>query len=186
MNKTQLLERLLWTQSNFGFGLNAWAQLRAMRKGDFKKARRAIIKEDGIYSYPPDRAVRDEDVYVITLGGSPDFNIKNASNHFALMILRSFTLEMFEAIKSYCDETNQMHLLRKQSWHQFARVVRNSFGHDYHWRFRSHDFKLLPIRWGRRKIDASLADQDLKGDDYDWWDAMELWQEIHDFAQTLR
>jgi hypothetical protein len=53
--------------------------------------------------------------------------------------MRAYQHEVFEHIKAYANRTKQFELFRQQPWYQFARIVRNSFGHD--WTIQSNVLK---------------------------------------------
>lgn len=70
-----------------------------------------------------------------------------AVDQLHLTIHRSAVKELFEAVKAYCKNTNQITLLQSKEWYQVWRIIRNCFSHDYHFRFSNHDKKFLPLLW---------------------------------------
>ena len=70
--------------------------------------------------------------------------------------------ELFEQVKLFGSETNQMHIIKAASWYQFLRIVRNSLSHDMKLQFRPYDLKQLPISWSGLTIDASMHNVELQ------------------------
>jgi hypothetical protein len=64
-------------------------------------------------------------------------------------------------------------------------MVRNSLKHSQTWNFNSYDRSLLPLSWKGKVIQASMDGQMMTWDFYDCFDALELWDEMFSFAQTL-
>jgi hypothetical protein len=183
-----LVRRLETIRSNFGIGLYCFCLLRHLRRENIPTLDRAIVGEDGLYCVPPGKEPPAEagNFYEIGLSGSGDLNISRASMEFAKMLLRNFTLDAFEAVKNYCEETNQRTELHAQGWYAFTRMMRNSLTHTQRWHFREYDRKRLPVSWRGKVIDISMEGIEPHFTFYDWWDGCELWQEMHDFAVTLK
>lgn len=74
---------------------------------------------------------------------------------------RAALKELFEITKHYCDTTGQMDLLMAQPWYQFWRIVRNCLSHDFRFRFRDHDRKMLPVSWRAVTIEESMEGKPL-------------------------
>lgn len=104
---------------------------------------------------------------------------------FFLMLLRAFLKESFEVIKSYCKSTNQETNFKQQNWYQFARIIRNSLSHNFVIELRENDKKLLPIVWRGRSITFAMhgkpLDTSLLGID----GALDLFNEMSIFVDTL-
>jgi hypothetical protein len=73
--------------------------------------------------------------------------LKIAVDQFHITILRAIVKELFEILKIYCKSTAQDDLLYSQDWYQPWRIIRNCFSHDFHFRFKNYDKKLLPLSW---------------------------------------
>jgi len=73
--------------------------------------------------------------------------LKIAVDQFHMTILRAIIKELFETVKIYCKGSGQNDLLHSQDWYQPWRIIRNCFSHDFHFRFKNYDKKLLPISW---------------------------------------
>ena len=54
--------------------------------------------------------------------------------------LRNAVIQSFEGLKNYCEASGDTETAkwRNVSWYQFARLLRNSFSHDFRWNFRKH------------------------------------------------
>ncbi len=126
-----------------------------------------------------------EQFYEFELAGPKEPDFEHAATEFAKMLLRTFTTESFEKLRGYCEETNQIDLMRRQPWYHFARMVRNSLKHSQTWNLNSYDLSLLPVTWNGKTIEASMNGQIMTWDFYDCFDALELWDEMYAFAQTL-
>lgn len=183
-----LVERLKTIRSNFSIGLFSHCLLRRLRPENLSATDRAIVGEDGIYCIPPGRAVPPEagHYYQTGFAGAPDFNIARAAMEFAKMLLRNFTLDTFEAVRAYCEETDQLSELRSQPWYEFTRMMRNSLTHTQRWHFRKYDKDRLPVKWRDKVIDISMEGTEPTFTFYDWWDGCELWEEMNTFAKTLK
>jgi len=89
-----------------------------------------------------------------------------AMSQFRTSVLRNCLKEMFELVKAYGMETNQIKLVRDAPWYQFLRMIRNSFSHDYCVRYREHDIKLLPITWSGLTLTAAMDGSKLPADGF--------------------
>jgi hypothetical protein len=63
--------------------------------------------------------------------------------------------------RSYCHETGQLDLLKRQPWFQFWKILRNCFAHDTKFNFNEAERALLPISWSGVTIDTSMDGQHL-------------------------
>ena len=88
--------------------------------------------------------------------------LKFATNQFRNAVLRNCMKELFEQVKLFGSETNQMHIIKAASWYQFLRIVRNCLSHDMKLQFRPYDLKQLPISWSGLTIDASMHNVELQ------------------------
>lgn len=174
--------------SNFSLGLLSFCLFQRIKPQDFSAMNKVIVGEDGLYCVPKGKEVPAEagNFYEVGYaGGSPDFNLRRANMEFAKMLLRNLTLDSYEALFQYCEDTKQLAKMQAQPWYRFARIVRNSLTHTQHWRFNSRDLSQLPVTWKDKTIDASMDGQELSFDFYDWWDGCELYNEMLAFSETL-
>lgn len=84
-----------------------------------------------------------------------------ATNQLRKAVLRSCVKEMFELVKAYGLETNQINILRAAPWYGFLRMVRNSFSHDFYVKYNEHDLKLLPVTWSSLTFTAAMNGSEL-------------------------
>ena len=70
--------------------------------------------------------------------------------------------ELFEQVKLFGCETNQMQIIAAAPWYPFLRLVRNCLSHDMKMRFRPYDMKQLPLSWSGLTIDASMHNSQLR------------------------
>lgn len=183
-----ILNHLVGIRSNFAFGLQFWALLGNSQTAGVVKIHRVVVKEDGIYAIPPDKSMHiseGQQCYALELGGPKEADFKHASMEFAKMHVRSFITESFEKTKGYCDSTHQAHLLKKQPWYQFARMVRNALKHSQHWSFNDYDLSILPVTWHSKTIEAGMNGKEMTWEFFDPFDSLELWDEMYEFAKTL-
>lgn len=78
---------------------------------------------------------------------------KRNANRF---LTRNLFKETFRITQSYCHANNKMDILKDQSWYQFARIVVNSISHNFRFKFRPNDKKLLPVNYMDQIIDSSM------------------------------
>ncbi len=174
--------------SNFALGLFAYGLVRRLKPERVRATDRVIIGEDGLYCIPRGKAIPAEAgrFYEMGFAGSPDFNLDRAAMEFAKMLLRNLTIDSYEALFNYCEQSNQLAQMQAQSWYGFARMIRNSLTHTQHWRFTRRDLMRLPVEWRGKIIEPSMNNEELSFDFYDWWDGCELWNEMYAFAETLQ
>lgn len=183
-----ITEKLMRIRSNFSLAIFCHCLIRRIKPEDIAAMDRVVIGEDGLYCIPRGKQVPAEagSFYDVGFAGSPDFNLSRAGMEFAKMALRNFTLDSYEVLFDYCEQTNQLSRMQTQPWYEFARMVRHSLTHTQHWVFkRRKDLARLPVSWRGKTIEASMKGQELTCDFYDWWDACELWGEMYAFAETL-
>lgn len=183
-----LISKLKTIRSNFSVGLYCYCLLRRLKPEEVSVRDRVIVGEDSLHCVPAGKNIPQQagQFYEAGFAGSPDFNISHAAMEFAKMLLRNFTLDSFEAVKGYCEETGQFAQLRSQPWYEFTRMMRNSLTHAQRWHFRDKDRRRVPVRWRDKIIDASMEGTEPPFDFYDWWDGCELWEEMNAFAAALR
>ena len=88
--------------------------------------------------------------------------LKFATGQFRNAVLRNCLKELFEQVKLFGSETNQMRIIEAAPWYQFLRIVRNCLSHDMKLRFGRWDLKQLPISWSGLTIDASMLNVELQ------------------------
>lgn len=84
-----------------------------------------------------------------------------ATNQMRKSVLRNCIKEMFELVKRYGMETDQIKLMRDSPWYQFLRMIRNSLSHDFFLRYKEHDLKYLPITWSDLTLTAAMDGNEL-------------------------
>lgn len=88
--------------------------------------------------------------------------LKFATRQFRNATLRSCMRELFEQVKLFGIETNQMQIIKAAPWYQFLRIVRNCLSHDMKLQFGKYDLKHLPTSWSGLTIDASMHNVELQ------------------------
>ena len=89
-----------------------------------------------------------------------------ATRNFRNATLRNCLKEMFERVKVYGSETNQMQAIAKPPWYQFLRIIRNCLSHDMRLKFNAHDRRLLPVTWSGLTISEAMDGQELMARDF--------------------
>ncbi len=188
MDKATLLNHLKVIQSVYATGLTLWGLLCTLDEQTIKR-NRIILKEDGIDIVPPGRTLYippNMGIYNVQLGGPLQWNIGHASLEFSKMLLRNFTNDSFEIVHNYCEESDQLDKLRSQLWYHFARLVRNALTHNQRWLLsRPSDLRILPVTWHGKVIEATMNGNEMTFEFYDWFDGMELWEEMYVFGESL-
>lgn len=101
-----------------------------------------------------------------------------------ITILRAIVKELFEVMKTYCEISGQIGLLKSQDWYQLWRIIRNSFSHDFHFRFSEHDKKYLPISWKGIEIREDMDGQKMTTGHISYEKIWILTNEAEDFSQN--
>lgn len=109
---------------------------------------------------------------------------KKLLNEYMKSALRSFIKDSFESVKLYAKETKQFSMLKKANWYEFSRVIRNNLAHDFMFRFNDRDKNLLPVRWRDVEITIGLDDQPLPVQVMNEANAILLFNDIFQFAET--
>lgn len=184
----QLLNHLMLIRSNFSFGLQFWALLRDPKTAEGLQVHRIVVKADGIHAVSPGKSMHipeGESFYTLELGGPKKKNFEHASMEFVKQHLRVFVVETFEKLKAYCDAHGHESAFKACDWYQFARMVRNALAHDQNWHFNRYDKSILPVSWNGKIIDLSMNDTEMTWEFFDPYDALELWDEMYEFAKSV-
>ncbi len=108
--------------------------------------------------------------------------LKIAVEQLYISIQRNAIKELFEVVNDYCGNTGQIELLKSQDWYQLWRIIRNSFSHDFHFRFNSYDKKHLPINWRGIEIREDMDGEIVKLKHFSYNDIWVLINSAEDFA----
>ena len=171
----QLLNHLTLIRSNFSFGLQFWALLKDPKTAEGLQVHRVVVKADGIYAVPPGKSMHipeGESFYTLELRGPKNKDFGHASM-------------TFEKLKTHCDAIGQDSAFKACNWYQFARIVRNALTHDQKWRFNKYDKSVLPVSWNGKTIDLTMDNTEITWEFFDPYDAMELWDEMYEFAKSV-
>jgi hypothetical protein len=83
--------------------------------------------------------------------------LKLATSQLRNATLRNCLKETFEIVSIHAEQTGQLPTLKRASWYQFLRIIRNCLSHDFILTFTTADRKHLPVNWSSLTIDASMA-----------------------------
>ena len=172
MNKTELLSQLENAKNNFILVLASTSL--------FSNKKTYPILEElnckfGKYSIPFKQVAN-------MMKKENDRNI--ACKEFVNMGLRILIKESFELIKDYSENTNQKQIFQKQTWYQFARIIRNCLSHNFKFQFNPYDKTLLPITWKNKTIDISFDNTHLQLSFFGYVEAWELFDEMNLFVKN--
>lgn len=184
----QLLNHLTLIRSNFAFGIQFWALLRNPKTAESFQIHKIVVRANGIYAIPPGSSMdapESEPFYKLELGGPETKSFEHASMEFIKLHLRAFVVETFEKLAAHCNLTGQSDALRTCDWYQFARMVRNALAHDQTWRFNKYDRSILPVCWNGKTIDLALDGTMMTWRFFGPYDALELWDEMYEFAKSI-
>ena len=176
-DKAHILDRMQTIKNNYalaqaGIALLALPDARARLDEVF-----SLLKD-----HPETNAIRYID-YIF----EDDDLLKWATGQFRNAILRNSMKELFEQVKLYGRETNQMHVIEAAPWYEFLRIVRNFLSHDMKLQFRSNDLKQLPISWSGLTIDPSMQNTYLPMRGFlSREKALELVDAVADYIKTRR
>ncbi len=70
-----------------------------------------------------------------------------ATEELLNLAYRAALNDLLELTKSYCHDTQQLHLLKSQPWFLFWRLIRNCFAHNMRFNFTPEEKRILPITW---------------------------------------
>lgn len=101
-----------------------------------------------------------------------------------LTIVRTVITEVFELTKDYCYTTGQIKALNEQPWFDVLRMCRNTFNHNFQFKFNKKDQKMLPIEWSGIQIDATLEGKQISLSIFSLAAAMEWLEELEVFVST--
>ena len=90
---------------------------------------------------------------LVELGGDAPVETKRNANRF---LTRNHLKEVFRVTQAYCKKTDQIKLMKSESWYQFARVITNSLSHDFKLNFNDYDKKILPVSYGEKEITSGM------------------------------
>jgi hypothetical protein len=141
----------------------------------FKELHREIIKNDnrGISGLFPniDQFVDD------------DIALRIATEELYASAHRAAIKELFPLTKYYCHSTNQLSLLKSQSWFQFWRILRNCWSHDMKFNFNPDEKSRLPVEWSGVVIDISMNGKPLTHGDCSYEKIRELIEAAQEFVK---
>jgi hypothetical protein len=77
-------------------------------------------------------------------------------------VRRNLVKESFEISKHYATETSTLAEFQATDWYHFARLIRNSISHNFHFSFTAADLNSrLPVTWRGVTIDASMDGKEI-------------------------
>jgi len=97
-------------------------------------------------------------------------------------VLRAAITESYELTKDYCIATGQFESFKQQSWSTVFWFLRNCFNHNFCFKFKPSDLKLLPVKWGVIEISAALEGKLLSQEIFPDHAAIDLLSEVDEFV----
>lgn len=189
MPNNDLLTRLETVRGNYTIGLMFCGLLRNPSTRPAIIANRIFLTPSTTLVFFPGHPVtlpEKEKHIELKLQGPEDLSgYDHLIDQFSAMLLRNLILDAFELISDYCERTKQVENMKSQSWHQFARLLRNALTHDQCWRFSKGDEKVLPVSWNGKRIDQAMDQQEIRPSFFGWFDGCELFNDMFSFSQSL-
>ena len=141
----------------------------------FKELHREVLKNDnrGITGLFPD----------IELFIDDDISLKIATEELYASAHRAAVKELFPLTKYYCHSTNQLPLMKSQSWFQFWRILRNCWSHDMKFNFNPDEKLHLPVKWSEVTIDINMNGKELTHGDCSYEKIREMIEEVQSFVE---
>lgn len=87
---------------------------------------------------------------------SDDALLLIAANELYSSAYRSAIKDLIGVTKQYCNETNQLGIIKSQTWYWVWYILRNYFAHDSIFNFNNTEKQHLPISWNGIRIDISM------------------------------
>jgi len=173
MTKQKLVSQLCNSKNNFILGLASLALLADPEAQNLLKEKSADLSG---YSVSFDQVAA-------LFGSGSDRQI--ALEEFAKSVLRCLVKEGHELVTHYCKSKGLYSDLSAQPWWQFSRLIRNALSHDFCFRLKDKDAKLLPLSWQGKTIDESVDGQPLMLSFFGYADAWRLSLEYENFVLGL-
>lgn len=108
-------------------------------------------------------------------------NYTESLKEFHKSTRRALIKESYEVVKAY---TNDSADFKSQSWHRFARIIRNAISHDFFFHFDKHDKLALPLTWGHVTIDITMDGKEVTGDTLPHNIPFELFAEFENYVRN--
>ncbi len=81
---------------------------------------------------------------------------KHSTNELRKSVLRNCLKETCEMLKAEITNEKEKQILFRASWYRFLRMVRNSLSHDFRFKFKDRDKKMLPVSWSGLTITLEM------------------------------
>jgi len=173
MNKTEMLSQLENAKNNYILGLAACSL--------FTNEKSYSILEESHCEFSGYRIDFHQVSNMLKTAHDKDV----ACKEFVKMSLRALIKEAFELVRTYCKDTSQIDVLRRQAWYQFARLIRNCLSHNFQFVFKNSDRQLLPVAWRGKEIKRDMENTFLELSFFGYKETWELFRDMNDFAKTL-
>ena len=108
-------------------------------------------------------------------------------DEYSKSIIRTLIRESTEAITSYCNDTNQYDNIKLNDTFNFARIMRNSFSHNYIFSFSNFYKNILNTRnisWNGNIIELALEGQPLEKTFFGYEDALKLFYDLREMIKN--
>jgi hypothetical protein len=186
LGRAEILGRLRAIRSNFSIGLMAFGVYMDPTQRSALLRNRVIVLPGEIRVVGPGQSTYVTGLYYESKIVNAETGRADASGiEFAKSVLRHYLSDSLEELRNACRQTPAYPLLEGQPWYRFARLTRNALEHERRWRLRREDPAIFPVEWNGRRIDQTLEGQELRGDFFDWYAAIELGDAMEAFVATL-
>ncbi|GAB5500793.1 MAG: hypothetical protein PsegKO_31040 [Pseudohongiellaceae bacterium] len=109
--------------------------------------------------------------------------IEEYSNAFVRTLIREST----EAITTYANDTHQYSLIEFSDTFNFARIIRNSFSHNYVISYSKFYKQILAsqiITWGGKSLTLQMEGDPLEKTFFGYEDAVLLFKDLREMCRT--
>jgi hypothetical protein len=111
---------------------------------------------------------------------------------FVLNQLHALVRAPFELLSDYCEDFDKavpdsqlVTAFRAADWYEFARIIRNTVSHNFHFRFSKYDRSRLPIMWRGISLTADLEGKTMTYESFWHKPGYELFLAMRGFAEAL-
>lgn len=188
--RTMAQKHLVTVRSNASLALMTWGALRSPRALEVLRMNDVIVRAGAVHALPAGVDLPmppDEPIYSMGLARVGEMDLRRAANEFLKASLRNFTNDSFEIVTTAGKSADAYERLRAEPWFHVARLVRGALTHDQLWKLADdkRHFVSGPLTWGSITIDPARDGQMVTFSEFDWFKAIQLWEALYDFADSL-
>ena len=173
MTKKDLLDKFENLERNFIIGFQSIAVL--------------SIDTDTFFKHPVHIGDVKLDTANLKSALSQKKNMELTIDEYSKSVIRTLIRESTEAITSYCNDSNQYNKIKFNDTFNFARIMRNSFSHNYIFLFSNYYktsiLNTRSIEWNGKIIELNMEGTSLEKTFFGYRDAITL---LNDLRQIIK